>query len=530
MKNVLFHTNKLKSAFLIFWLIVLIVWVKAVVFFQFSIKYTDCDQAVLWQTLHDISKGNFYQPCFYGQAYNSALESYLACPFYALGMKEYYALPLISICISLLPYLILSLLFIRKKDWWAAIFTLLLYLWLPPFYDLFTALPRGFVTGLFACSFLLPAWFFPENKKALLLAFFTLPFAFWLNYNTVIFLVPFLVKLAIAHYKKPISFFVFSFILTVPGILWIVFTRNFYLTHPHYLVHSIEISKFKWKYILEFWTNWNNWLGYLTPGLWKFSQMVFIFLLIPLVTFFRNKNWEMLLIYLSFLFILVFSTGFEKIKDGVSSDIFFPLSRMFICFSLVLILFLATIFSKWIQRFQYSWLSILIVVLLSSMISIQKHNELAIRSKWETINKEEIRVQQMPIEHVFYKCNELQKISNHYKPDLIVFAINETYEFNYLLLSYACPCLVNDLPTTIIKSYDRRGHLITKIKRNKFHRILVLNKQETLGIRVLSDPNHYQKIKARENLYFLYESKEGITWLDFNFSISNKQERIRFRP
>lgn len=511
-------------------LLMLIVWIKTKVFFHFSILYTDCDQAVLWQTLHDISEGNFFQPCFYGQAYNSGLESILAWPLYAMGMKEYYALPLVSILISLLPYLILALLFIRKKDWWAAIFTLLLYLWLPPFYDLFTALPRGFVTGLFACSFLLPAWFFPENKKVLALASFALPFVFWLNFNTVIFLVPFLVKLALAHYKKPISFFVFYFILTVPGLVWILFTRNFYLTHPHYLVHSIEISKFKWKYIYEFWTNWNNWLGYLTPGLWKFSQLVFIFLLIPIITFIRTKNREMLLIYLTFLGILVFSTGFEKIKDGVSSDIFFPLSRMFLCFTLMLILFLAPIFSAWMKRFQASWISLLAIVALSSMITFQKHNELAIRSKWDFINKQEIRVQQMPIEHVYYKCNELQQISNQYKPDLIVFAINETYEFNYLLLPYACPCLVDDLPTTIVKSYDRRGHLITKIKRDKFHRILVLNKQETLEKRVQSDPKHYQKIKARENSYFLFESKEGITWLDFNFSISNYQERIRFRP
>jgi hypothetical protein len=54
-------------------------------FFRFSIVYTDSDQTLLWQVAKDMMNGIYHGPCFYGQSYNPAIESFCALTFLYSG-------------------------------------------------------------------------------------------------------------------------------------------------------------------------------------------------------------------------------------------------------------------------------------------------------------------------------------------------------------------------------------------------------------------------------------------------------------
>ena len=50
----------------------------------FGFVYTDSDQTIMWIGAKHYSQGLFYEPRFYGQAYNTMLEALLAVPFVKL--------------------------------------------------------------------------------------------------------------------------------------------------------------------------------------------------------------------------------------------------------------------------------------------------------------------------------------------------------------------------------------------------------------------------------------------------------------
>src|ERR1700744_2398563 len=51
----------------------------------FGFVYTDGDQTTFWYQAWDASHGVFREPCLYGQAYNVAVEAWLAAPLLMVG-------------------------------------------------------------------------------------------------------------------------------------------------------------------------------------------------------------------------------------------------------------------------------------------------------------------------------------------------------------------------------------------------------------------------------------------------------------
>ena len=64
----------------------------------------DDDQALMWYGTVHFAHGHFPEPCFFGQNYGSMLESLLAVPLYYLKCPLNYALPLITLLLSLVPF------------------------------------------------------------------------------------------------------------------------------------------------------------------------------------------------------------------------------------------------------------------------------------------------------------------------------------------------------------------------------------------------------------------------------------------
>ena len=106
----------------------------------------------MWLGAKHYSQGLFYEPRFYGQDYNTMMEALFAVPFIKMGMPVYYAVPLATHLIALVPFLFTAIYLFLKQKKEAAVFVLAVLLCMPTGYDIMNAIPRGFVTGIFFTS------------------------------------------------------------------------------------------------------------------------------------------------------------------------------------------------------------------------------------------------------------------------------------------------------------------------------------------------------------------------------------------
>ena len=70
----------------------------------FHFELSDVDQLIQWHAAQDYSNGIFHEPYFYGQDYGPMAEAFLAAPLVMLGLHSQFALPVISMLLSLLPF------------------------------------------------------------------------------------------------------------------------------------------------------------------------------------------------------------------------------------------------------------------------------------------------------------------------------------------------------------------------------------------------------------------------------------------
>src|SRR5580658_11307929 len=133
---------------MIFWaILLLLLGDRLLLLVRFGFQYTDNDQVVFWMGARDYAHGVFHEPCLYGQNYNYMLESFLAAPFFRLGIPCWYLLPVVTSALALAPFLALAFCFL-KRDLLAACVFLALPILLPPQFGMLTTMSRGFVTGL----------------------------------------------------------------------------------------------------------------------------------------------------------------------------------------------------------------------------------------------------------------------------------------------------------------------------------------------------------------------------------------------
>ncbi len=115
---------------------------------HFSWQYTDKDQTLLWTAAYEMMNGRFHEPRWYGQDYNTLLESLLAVPLVAAEIPYHVALPVVTSALCLAPFILLSACALRTGCSVSAFIVLATPLLLPTRYGFLTSMPRGFVTGL----------------------------------------------------------------------------------------------------------------------------------------------------------------------------------------------------------------------------------------------------------------------------------------------------------------------------------------------------------------------------------------------
>lgn len=471
---------------------------KLLVFFFFSIQYTDSDQTLLWQVATDLSNGIFHGPCFYGQSYGPNIEPLLAVPFMKLGMPVYTALPLVTILLSTTPFFLLAIYFKRKTNTQTALIPLLVCLLLPIEYSLLTAIPRGFVGGIFFVSLGIFCWKYFRNNASLFFAGLFIGLGLYGNLNSALLLPLILPSI---HWNKKFllraaAFFGLGFTL---GVVPFYLNYVFYKAHPELLIHVAPSVKLSWDSFLITILRFNNYFDQVSPFFWRFGFISL--LLFPLAIYFLRKKkkyvegWVVTFILLA----IVGSLFMEKTKESGYS-LFFSGGRFFLAIPFVFI---------FISLYVYSFLSAkkkkkfnriaLTLAFISFGIKLFFFSPLLENA----IDKEKAwYVHVVRIDELKKQCSEMNAFGEH--PSLFIAVTGDTPEQP---ITYGCQCLQNDFPSTYIPHYERRRWLISEYKKTVFPTILLHGKDTTRWDR--SKFNHLDILKFdKEKGWMLVRNSE----------------------
>jgi hypothetical protein len=443
---------------------------KLLVFFLFSIQYTDSDQTLLWQVATDLSNGLFHGPCFYGQSYGPNIEPLLAVPFMKLGIPVYAALPLATLILSTTPFFLLAFYFKQKLSAQTALIPLIICLLLPLEYSLLTAIPRGFVGGIFFVSLGLFCWKYFRTNLSLVFAGIFIGLGLYGNLNSAL-LLPFIIP-SIHWNKKFILraalFFGVGFIV---GLLPFYFNFLYYKAHPELLIHVAPSVKLSWASFLETLYRFNNYFDQVSPLFWRFGFISVLILPAAIILLWKkNKRLEAWTIVFVLLAILG-SFFLEKTKES-SYSLFFSGGRFFLALPFVFI-FLSLYFYSFLSsenKLNFNRIALALAV-VSFGIKTFFFSSLLTSAMDES---KSWCVHVVRISDLKKQCAELVEFGDH--PSLLIAITGDTPGQP---VTYGCQCLQADFPSTYIPHYERRRWLISVYNKTVFPTILLHGKDTT---------------------------------------------------
>lgn len=308
---------------------------RAIFFIRYNTQIIDTDQPYMWQGAKDYAKGIFMEPRYYGQSYNTYMEGLFAVPLLWLKVPVYYAVPLATHFISLFPPLFTGLYLYRHDKKPHALLVLAILLCLPSGYDFQNILPRGFVTGLFFCFYLVASVLYPNNLRALTMNSMLAVAGFFVNPNSLVVSLPVIIY-AILHQPLTKKLFIYGgFVLLWAAILYMLF-NGLYLIHPEYVIHPFDNS-FSGTAFFESISNLDKRFAHISFFFNGKSFTVLLYILaLGLTFFFKNKK-----AFGAFVgFIVLLMVSFLSFKTMEGSDwIFVSYSRMYLGIPVFLYLF-----------------------------------------------------------------------------------------------------------------------------------------------------------------------------------------------
>jgi hypothetical protein len=474
-------------------LIVLLLCTKVFVLIFFSSKYTDQDQVVMWLGAKEMGNGNFHEPCFYGQSYNSMLESLFAVPLIKASVPYHIALPVITSILSLFPWILLGLLFMKRNENMKAMICLLFLLFMDIEFDIITSMPRGWVTGIFMVSLALPAYFNAKKTWAWLVFGFCATAGLWLSQNSI-YLTAFIgYYLLIENWKKP-RFYLTMIIGAIPPAIWWYFVHHYYIIHSGYNVHELVQLKFS---LQQFTGSFNNLDFYFKQlGLVsKVSGWFTFFVTLPLIIYlFVRRKFKDGIIFLFLWCCFLLSLGISKVGDSHDS-MFLSGSRFFLAFPFILCLILVSAFSEnnkfrmLLSRWSIPAVIIVIGFKVFTMFSSYPDIEKLGRLQWVAV--EDVNL-------LKNSCNEIQLLSKETNSSIIIFESDSDQ-----LLNCACNCFDENFPSTLFPKYERRTWIL-KAEMDSIH-------QNVLFVRPKLKRKEFANMKTRiPSIYLLKDNTSKI--------------------
>ena len=472
--------------------ICVIVVTKSIIYFQYSLQLIDTDQAYMWQAATDFANGHFYEPRYYGQNYNTMLEAFLAAPLLFLKIPVYASLPLVTIILSLFPFLFSAFFLFLKNQKVSALIVLSILICLPAQFDLLTSLPRGFVTGLFFTSFFICSIISPQNMRLLFLNTAMALLAYFVNQNSVLVSIPFLFYLFLINYQKRIYFIVTcsALLLAIPLDF---FFNQFYRLHPDYVLQS-TFNTFSLKYFIQAISHLDErfqHIGFFIP-----NQCYTLMLALGLLSWLLFKqNKKAFKAFVVFIAIILFSFFASKVSDG-SNWVYMSYSRMYLGIPIYIALFLPLI------RFNLNKIA-LVLLCLPLLFSIYKLGFIKSELKKEDQRTISRGVRLLSLESCmditkFYK-NKSEENNCHF------LLVSSTFWLN-TIVSNAGPALYKDYPDNQETRFEKRYWLRNKNKNRLISKFIFLSSDYNLNL-LLPTKQKFELIKLDD--YGLYLVKNN---------------------
>ncbi|MCC6371358.1 MAG: hypothetical protein IT236_10165 [Bacteroidia bacterium] len=437
----LFNRNNLLTA--VFWMFVVLVLINRVlIFFTINLHFIDSDQPAMWLGASHYAQGLFYEPRYYGQDYNTFFEGLVAVPFIKCGLPVYYAVPLSTHLLFLFPFLLsaFALFFNNKKE--MSIVALGILLCFPVGFDIMSAIPRGFITGLFFCSFFIFSVLHPQRLAFILLNSFAAYVGFLANQNSIIVSAPLLFYLFLLNYnnKKFYGFALSGVLLALP---FDYLLNHYYRVHPEAIIYGLNNS-YSFKYLWQSLQSLDARFAHISPFV-ENTCVVLLLLFVAMGVLAFKQSKALFYSFLVFLAIVLFSFSSSKVGDG-STWPFYSYSRMYLGFPLFFVLFLSvcsTALSRYIVMFIVVVSGFTLYKQSTFQSSVNQHTD---RKNWAFVH--------------LLSLDKLQETLKGYK------AVCEQQQLNVLIiengvwcgefLSNGGPAVYKDFPYTFKTIADRQ--------------------------------------------------------------------------
>lgn len=275
------------------WTLVL-VW-RMYVLIRYAYRYVDDDQAILWYGTVHFAHGHFPEPCFFGQGYNSMLESLLSVPLYLLGWPLNYALPTVTTILCILPYAFCSVL-AWKRGKRVIAFATVIFLALGGWqWDVLTSIPRSFIPGLPWAAIGAMIMNDPEGgrKKAFLGGLLAmLGVSITLSAAAILGVALFALLL---EGKKSIRKWPVVILGMLPGFAFLAYQKYFYSVHS---ADIITVHGFDWFDFDAFGQSMKNIFTLFSQNITGGALLIPLLIISAVVYCFIRKNRKMLLLIL----------------------------------------------------------------------------------------------------------------------------------------------------------------------------------------------------------------------------------------
>jgi len=434
-------------------------------YFKFSLIYTDSDQLILWNATRDFSKGIFHGPCFYGQGYNPLVEPLAALPLFLLGMDLYEALPLVTIIMGTSPYVLLAFFLYKKISPLVGLLPLIMLLLLSPEFCMLTSISRGFVTGIFftVIGFIILA----SRIKTIFGIVSGILFGIGLYANpNCILLYPLLLPFLYLDFKSSIPKLVGFGVGFIIGLLPIVLNSIYYSRHPEMIVHGNPSLMISFKAFQEVISSLDNYFDFISPILWRFGWISLLFFIMAAWQLWR-KNMLMECLVTSILFILIIASfSLEKVSDGANS-VFFSGSRIFLTYPILLVFLahylLKTASSSQMEKAFYVLIILVAIVTPLKLACFDLFVGNAVKGKNSVVAVTKVADLQST-------CRKILDFSD-YDLDIIIANSPDSPE---QLVTYGCPCLIDEFPATLQPLFERRTWLLNPALI-KVHKLILIH-------------------------------------------------------
>lgn len=486
----------LSSLFYLF--LALLVGMRVLLFLDLNINFIDSDMPFFWAGIQDYAKGLFYEPRFYGQNYNTFMESLLAVPLYLCGMPVYYALPVVTHIVALFPFIFTACWLFYKGRKENALLVLAILLCLTPGYEVMTSLPRG-ISGVFFTGFYVLSLVYPRDLRFLVLNTFLSVLGYFLTPNIVIVSVPLMAYLFLHNYKdKRYYAATIGCLLTVIPFYFLF--DKFYKDHPEYVVYGLNNS-WSLECFLETICHLDRSFAHVTFLAEEHSFPLLIVMAVLAAALFKTDK-KAFLAFLAFTGILLFSFFATKVREGVVWP-FYSFSRMYIGIPIVLALF--TVFFR-IRR----GIFLTCIVLLSLAYASFKFITFKSSVAYHTQEKRWNGVHLIPLSTVLDGCKAFKEVCAKQQSDYLL--ISSTF-WLATYLNYGGQAIDKDFPDSQETFAERRYWIREKYRSIVYERFVLLSVNFDLD-KALAANGHF-KIKRLDDYGLFLIEQNTLAQQDF---------------